>query len=315
MAMTMIGELSQARRFSIDNKLVRRATRAFMVRSDGAVRGGIEAAIAVGVDFGDPYRTLNTESGEFEYDTGLEVDNVDSEPYDPEDYTIWKVTVSYSSNPPEPAQFTAGGATNINTAGGGGSDPAGGDGQNESPLAEPAKIVWSRRNHNQAMYLSRDTPPKKFVNSAGTPFSRSAEFDEGVLILTITRNESSYNATDRELYWNTVNEWPFYGFLTEAVLCEDITGFRDYRNKTQFWPVTYRFAINSAINYWHWRPVDKGPEYLDAGGNRKRAIEGAGHTKEVLLDGAGGRNPEASDPTILDFTIYPQMDFGPLDLE
>lgn len=322
MATTVIGELSQGRRLSIDNTLKREATRAFIVRTDTPVRGGLEVLIALGVDFGDPYRTLNTSSGEYEYDTGLEMYRVEAEPYDPDDYTVWKITVYYSSDPPDPALFTAGGATNINTQGGGGSNPAGGDGQNESPLAEPAKVVWGKSTRLVAMAKALNDPPtnrqNKFVTGAGQPFSKNPEIDFGMLSLTITRNEADFDAVDREQYWETTNAWPFYGFLANSVLCTSITGFRDYRNKTIFWPVTYQFLLDSTGNAHKWRPVNKGTQYLTTGDDlttRKDNPSNTGRPQEVFLRADGTVLPDASDPVVLDFTIYAESNFDDLVLE
>lgn len=322
MATTVIGDLQQYRRFHINNKLEREYQRGILVRTDTPVRGPLEASIAAGVDFGEAYRSLNTSSGEFEYDTGAEAYDFEGVPYSPEDdFTLWVIIVKYSSNPPDPSYFTAGGGANINTQGGN-AQGGGGDGQNESPLAEPAKVVWGKSTRLVALAKALNDPPtnrqNKFVTGAGQPFSKNPEIDFGMLSLTITRNEADFDAVDREQYWETTNAWPFYGFLANSVLCTSITGSRDYRNKTTFWPVTYQFLLDSTGNAHKWRPVNKGTQYLTTGDDlttRKDNPSNTGRPQEVFLRADGTVLPDASDPVVLDFTIYAESNFDDLALE
>lgn len=316
MATSLIGELPR-RSFSIENTLKREAERQFLVRSDQPVRGALEASIACGVSFGDIYQTQNTDTGEYEYDSGMEAHQFSAAPLDPEnDMTCWVITVRYSSSPLDPDYYTAGGGANIGTQGGGGSESGGGDGQNESPLAEPAKIVWGKRARSKALYQSLDVPPLRFVTGAGEPFTKVPEIDEGVLTLTITRNEATFDQVYMQHFWNTVNMWPFYQFLEYSVLCESITGLRDYRNKTQFHQVTYQFAIDQAYHGWNWRPVNKGTKYREAvGAAPKDALSATGRVKEVYLRVDGTLLPDEFDPILLDFTIYPEANFDELNLE
>lgn len=310
MATRFIGELNQPRRFSIDNTLKREYTRAFIVITDAPVRGPLEASIACGIRFGEIYRTLSTSSGEWEYDAGAAAYKFEAAPEDPDCNELWRITVTYGSHIRDPAQYTAGGGTSPSTQGGGG--------QNELPTSEPAKIVWGKQARKVALYQALNSPPinngNKFQTSAREPFRNTPEVDRGLITLTITRNESTFDQVAAEEYWDCVNAWPFYGFLEFSVLCDSITGFRDYRNKIQFWQVTYVFIINNEIHGWNWKPVDKGTKYLVAGVQKDAPTE-IGRVKEVYLDGSGGQLATTSAPVLLDFVIHPEIDFNPLNLE
>lgn len=312
-----ITELHRPRRYAMDYKLKRTATRAFLVRFDDPVREGLEAAISVGINFGDIYRTQNAATdGTYTYDSGLIATDFEAEPHDEDHYQIWKVTWNYRSELDDPTLHSAyaQGGTGI-----GGGSTSGGGGLNEEPWLEPQKIFFGKNQRKTALHKSLDNPPKRFVNSAGTPFSTVPETDDGLLTMTIVRNEQFINVTETmdaySAYWDTVNDDPFFSWMPGLVKCDSITAQSDYRNKQRFYVVTYQFTIGKDISSHWWRAVDKGPKYFINANELVQAVERAGHPNEVFLDGSGALLPDGDDPEKIDFVIYESKSFAPLGLD
>jgi hypothetical protein len=318
MAVISVTELND-RSYASDYKLRRTAKRTFLVQFDDPVYEGLGAAVGVGIDYGDIYRTqFSATLGDFTYDSGCIATRFEASPEQPDNnLTLWRVTWHYESHLDEqgdPALWST-------TQGAGGSTQGGG-GLNERPELEPTKYFWGKMDRTRALPKPIESPSNsfnKFQNSAGTPFSKVPEVDNSALLLTIQKNlilpspQDAFN--EYRSYWDTVNADPFFGFLPGYVKCVSITGESAFRNDVVYYPITFVFAIDTTWG-WLWHPVDKGPEYInEASGLRVKSIEETGHGSEVFLDGEGGKLGTTSAPVELDFTIYEEKEFWPLDLE
>lgn len=312
-----ITETNMDRSYSMDYKRRRTANRGFYVQFDDPVRAGLEAAISVGINFGDIYRSQAASTdGTWEYDSGLIAVSFDAKPVTDDSLTFWRVVWSYESHldqQGDPALWTTDPTAAASTSGGGGA--------NESPELEPTKFYWGKRERKWALHKPVDDPSNsfdKFQNSAYTPYTRVPEVDNGLLTLTITKNlilpDPPAAFREYKSYWDTTNADPFFGFVIPgSVKCDSITGESAFRNNVTYYAMTFAFSIDEAL-LWDWRPVDKGPDYW-TGLVRLRAVDDTGHPNEVYLDGTGGKLAEADPPVLNQFRIYERKLFHPLGLE
>jgi hypothetical protein len=316
MAVLSVTELND-RSYASDYKLRRTAKRTFLVQFDDPVYEGLGAAVGVGIDYGDIYRTqFSATLGDYTYDSGCIATRFEANPEQPDNnLTLWRVTWYYESHLDEqgdPALWST-------TQGAGGSTQGGG-GLNERPELEPTKYFWGKMDRK--IVLPRPVTESsnsfdRFENSAGTPYTKLPDVDSGILILTIQKNlilpSPSAAFKEYKSYWDTVNADPFFGFLPKHVKCMSITGESAFRNDVVYYPITFVFAIDEVWS-WEWKPVDKGPEYL-LGAARLRSVDQTGHPNEVYLDGTGFELGAGEDPVINQFAIYEQKEFWPLNLE
>lgn len=312
-----VTEISRPRSFRMDYKRRRSYTRSFRVVMDDPVYDGLAAAVHVGINYQDIYRTqASANDGSFVYDSGAIAVEVDGHPETDDDYRIWIVNWRYESHldqQGDPALWTSNPTAAASTAGGGGA--------NETPTLEPAKYYWGKRERKVASRKPIPDPSNsfdKYRNSAGTPFKAHPEVDGGIRTLVITKNLILPNAPDAFRFYDefqdTVNADPFFGYLPEQVKCESIVGNSAYRNKVTYHEMTFNFAISGWG--WKWEPVDKGPMYFPTGEFEiQKAVERTGHPNEVFLDGSGEILAGGADPFLLTFKVYESKEFWPLGLE
>ena len=161
---------------------------------------------------------------------------------------------------------------------------------------------------------------KAIATSAGEPYDPSPEEELEILLVNITRWElPNFSMAQYYAYQNGVNDAAFM-FGDQSIAeghCKIRTriGRRERHvandgTETEFRQYDYTLAVSPLS--WDIELLDFGTYYLDAGGNVKKFID---EGKEFgLLDGAGGKLPDAADPEYNTWKNKRRVDFTALSL-
>jgi len=105
------------------------------------------------------------------------------------------------------------------------------------PLRAP-DYSWATGSSPQEMLL--DVNGKVVQNSAKQPFDPAVERNNSFRILTIGRNEASFNAYAMESYIDTLNSTPIFGYAAREGRIDAIDAVVEYdANYGAYWRVTY----------------------------------------------------------------------------
>lgn len=185
----------------------------------------------------------------------------------------------------------------------------------ENPLLRPADLSW---DHVYVMKpLERDRDGNAILNSSYERFDPPPETEDVRQVLTVVRNQATYNAQLYQTYANTVNEVDWMGFKAGTVRLMKLSAVRQFENGILFWRVTFEFHIRSGsiatneADAWAIRILDRGYFKWD-GFDREliRSPTGSLITTPALLDGDGGVLEPGDDPVYLTFHYLPQQDFA-----
>jgi len=192
----------------------------------------------------------------------------------------------------------------------------------EDPLQRPAVYKWSTETIRLPVEKTIDGNFPR--NSAGDPFDPPIEQDAAQRVLTITRNEASFDPGDLDQYSFTTNATSFFDYDPGAARMEPINGDEHFEADASFWVVTYviKFRDRPDIDpadQWSSRPLDRGLREIDDLGNSDPIEDKGGRqvSVPVPLDGDGAKlDPvDTSSMVYLNFVIYEPVDWTPLDLE
>lgn len=279
-------------RGNVNEKGVNEYTRVFQVITTAPTVGAVAVRMATGIPRRyDAYATA-TETDNSSLATRIATQQDDENPL------IWEVTVDYGSPSTDQDQS---GATEPN------------------PVLRPAVLAWSFQKFQRAVWKDKDN--KGILNSAKEFFDPPPEMDDSRPILTITRNQLTYNTAIAIDYQDAVNSDSFLGFAAGKVKVAGISAQSQVEGRYVFWSVTYEFEFRR--EGWKLSILDQGRNkrvganltpilQKDASGN---AINVA-VSDPVPLDGSGGElsNPTPSTAKFLDFDVYKTMPFAALHL-
>src|SRR5262249_3176673 len=114
-----------------------------------------------------------------------------------------------------------------------------------------------------------------------------------------------------------VNKGAWNGYNPGTVKVLPILSDMEYNPVCGFYyVVTYEFEIN--FDGWAKSILDQGLRVLDSGTNKQKpAVDENGQavTSPVLLDGGGGQLDPRSTPVYLEYVVYAEVDFAPLNLD
>lgn len=191
------------------------------------------------------------------------------------------------------------------------------------PWNEPAVYAWGAQATEQIVEYDVVTA-KPVRNSAGAPFDPGVSATRYEAVLTVSRNQTTYNESTALAYIGAVNNATFYGSPRGYCMCTGITAtsqthVSEAGVKTPYWAVQFNFAFrNTSIGYG-WQP-----KILDAGYCKKATsgalipitIAGREPSSPVPLDGSGQplAHPETDTPVWLDFKVYPEANFSALGI-
>lgn len=212
----------------------------------------------------------------------------------------------------------------------------------DNPLERAPEISWSYAEATEPYFLDR-TPeseqgPKPVTNSAGEPFEQYLERECGTLTITISRNESAYDAAALDQYSHTVNSKQVridntiydpgtlkLSPITATKATETYTGSDGKPVTVTYYKKTY--VLKASRAGWNQKVLDVGvnegvqvddPDHAGMKLVTLRPILDRGNkqvTKPVPLDGLGHKRPSVTDkPAQLTFRPYVSMDWTPINL-
>lgn len=147
---------------------------------------------------------------------------------EPDDWGFWIVEVDYSTN------FRAKEAGAPSVDGGHG-------GQHNNPEQEPPDINYE--NETREVAHEKDLDNKRYLTTAGVPFSPPPTTPVGNLVITYGRNELFFNKDQAEHYLYTVNDKLWNGYPAGTVWITQYTGKAVYKGPLIYARVNFRFRI------------------------------------------------------------------------
>lgn len=301
MAVLSVSEVFSGRSRKVAKDWTRTYTRTFRVITDNSHDGGQEVTYAVPIVFGSIYTNGFSGFGGVgaytatEYDGGAFANEFNAEPDGADDGKSWLVTVGYG--PFDPQQFP------------------------ENPLLKPLEIEGGFNPYEEV--VDEDQTGKAVVNSASDPFDPPITEEDPRQVLTIVRNEPSFDWATAYQYRNAVSSDEFWGAAPGQAKVVRISAKRAWDQYLAansitpggfFWIVTYEFEFN--IKGWHRFVLDQGMRKL-SGGNQSLIVllDGTSVTSPVLLDGNGGVLAASAEPVFLEFITKPELPFAIFNLE
>jgi hypothetical protein len=156
--------------------------------------------------------------------------------------------------------------------------------------------------------------------TAGEVFDPPPMFDESRPVVTIRRNEASFNPLLALEYQNSVNSDVFFGCKPRTAKLRSITADQHSEKGYFYWQVTYVIAFRRET--WDLRSINYGSYYLVTAGSTSTAPfinrDGSLRFGYIKADGTAlGVNPASSDVvanSILTFRIHIEKPFSSLNL-
>jgi hypothetical protein len=287
MAIQSCAEMAEKRSAAVDRAWNRTYSRTFRVITDDKYDGARLVSRAPGIALGNIYDTTNPHTSVNEQDLqsfcmGIKVQcaHVDG--------CTWEVTFEYG--PYDPTIHP------------------------ENPLDQPAEIAWTFAPFESI--ADEDVNGDAIVNSAGDYFDPPVMKDDSQPVLTITRNEPTFDPLLAAECRDKTNDAPFLGSAPGTVKVMDISGDRQWNAQCQwYWKVRYEFKFDKKT--WTRTLLDQGVMELDPGGTHQQVIQNSGvpSASPSLLDGSGHVLAHGSPPVYLDFDIYEPIDFGQFNID
>ena len=265
--------------------------------------------------------------GVYEYDTNCLLTDLraDEQPNN-DDWGDYTVSAVYSTKLP-----TGGSASRPGSP----SHPA----TRENPTLEWPTIRWTFQDIEIPRYQDLDGIP--ITNSAGQALDGGAVMRRySCKVLTITRNEPSFDSDKAARYANSLNSKPFLGYQRWAVKCGAPTAEARWKGDLQYWSVTYQLtfhpkdifqleqvgglsihpktAANRSGDFYKWAntwqamrvdagtrqytgPLDRGAMLLDTNSTQQIFLTGRPVHDPVLLNGKGKQLLSADEPDMLPY--------------
>jgi len=181
--------------------------------------------------------------------------------------------------------------------------------EEENPLNERPKVSWSLAQFQEN--VEYDINGKPILNSAGEPYSEPVQIDQSRLVLTITRNEASFNPALALAYADAVSATTFKGAPAGKVKVANIASTEEEHKNVAggvYSKTTYTFHFNS--RGFQKKLLDHGFREKVEGKLKHILVQGQKITEAALLDGTGKQLPEGGQPKFKDWHVYPKLPFG-----
>lgn len=198
-----------------------------------------------------------------------------------------------------------------------------------NPLDWPLRISWDQAKFEGV--ADRDINGDAVVNSAGQLFDPPATRDDSRWVLTIVRNEKTFDPKWADAYKDALNEDDFMGrgpgeWKIDSITSGDPIHDEDSGTKDGFYyAVTYKFAHNPAVDEetgevvgWRALILDSGYKQVDASSGKLKPIldeTGAEHKTPQLLDGNGNALPVDGTPAYMKYDIYKSVKFTDFEFD
>lgn len=138
------------------------------------------------------------------------------------------------------------------------SDPADPGGVQDNPLLDPIQVDWGYWGRELA--ITEDVYGNPIVNAANDPFDPPYTDEVHNLMVTVTRNEATFNPVVADSYTDaTNNDNCTIAGLTispRQACCLELSGRTAWRNDSVYWVVTYRIAFKADL--WDVRLANQG---------------------------------------------------------
>jgi len=273
----------------------RQFTRHFQVLTDNPRTSQLQVRLATGIP-----RLFDI------YNTGVESDNwcfVESVKVDqePNDLKFWYITIFYNSVSIDPQRTRP-----LNQTPGSSGQPS------TPPTSEPDQFAWSSETFKKA--VTEDINGDQMENTVGDPFYPPHLIDDFRLILTVTRNQATFNGPSILTDKGTVNSFAWNGFPPLYVLLYDIDAQTKFQDNVRYWQVKYVFKIGTTP----WNPT----LILNRGFNKVNDIGPLHPSQPIIskttaqptriphnLDEFGGVIPKGGPKYHLERVFYYEIDF------
>lgn len=193
-----------------------------------------------------------------------------------------------------------------------------------NPLDKPYELSWSLAPYQTTTIEDIDGSP--ILNTAGDPFD-PIEIDDSRVVLTVTRNEASFDGPLAWEYRDAINSDEFLGSPPRTVKVAGITARRHYDQtvlRDWFFTVTYNFHFNA--DGWRKKILSTGLREL-VNGKREPIYSprkaGSAITTPAMLDKNGKHIPnedeleegeEAGEPHWLEKKVYKELPFSTFNI-
>lgn len=242
--------------------------------------------------------------------------DISAKPQDDDDWQVWIVTVKYSTNKVRPGAGTSGNPKHP---------------ESNKPEDEEPEVSWDSETFQIA--LSEDLDGTTILNAAGDPFVPSPMEEATCPVLTVTRNEGTWTATDQMKWSNVVNTDKFLNWTPGQALMKPPKAQKKWKGGYKYWRVTYKVV---GINFMEKGKTTWQTRLLNAGYRELKlvqtsplvfkllpiaAFDASGHkvTHPVLLDKNGVQvQPNAQGKKVaewLTFRTRQDQAFAPLKLD
>lgn len=285
MAVTGVVELGPGRSGGINRIFERGFTRKFQVDTDNPHTGTQAVLAAVNALVSGIYAigVIGTDAWA-ESDAGATIAEIKAD-CTSEDGCTWEVTVDYG--PADPRIV-------------------------DNPLDAPLDVAWSFAQFERVVDV--DINGAGVFNSAGDAFDPTITADDSRPVLTISRNEATFDILLAAQYKDHVNTATFFGAGPRCVKVANIQAKRDYHPACGlFWKMDYEFHFN--LDTWDKKILDQGMRFKSGSTRKVIQVDGQPASAPVPLNGSGAVKL-LSDPAVyLTFRVYPEADFSIFGLE
>lgn len=181
------------------------------------------------------------------------------------------------------------------------------DSTSSSPLDEAWQYDWSFSQYEEPVEVSVNG--FYVLNSAGDPFSEPITRERARPILSVSRNELSFNSILSIYYVGAINLDSFQGGGPGTVRCINIGASRQYQDGFgYYWSAKYEFEFRS--EGWDKIVLDAGYRELSGGKKKQIMVNGRPVNDPALLNGGGGAAPAGAEPSYKRFQVYPALPFS-----
>lgn len=260
------------RPYSVDGKI--EYVRKWRVRTTLKGLGGLVVCTAPGIPRpGAPY--ISSVDGVYEYDlNALLTDLRYQENTTNDDWGDYEVTATYGN------RFPTGGPANL--AGAPGSQAV-----RDNPTLEWPTIRWTFQDLQIPRY--QDLDGLTVTNSAGQLSNGGAYTRKfGCKVLTVTRNEATFDSDKAQRYAYAVNSQPFLGYPRWAVQCLPPQAEARFNATMQYWTVTYTLHFHPK-NIYNRADLGGMSVHPRTGASRAADLDAYLNTWQVLQLDAGTR--------------------------
>jgi hypothetical protein len=192
----------------------------------------------------------------------------------------------------------------------------------ENPMDQPIRVNWGFAEFQKVAVT--DIEGAAIVNSAGERFTSAAEIEDSRPVLSITRNEPTFDPAVAAAYKDAINTDTFFGGDPGTWKVVKLDGDLTWsQNAGWYYVVNYEFQFNP--ENWLLKIDDNGLRETSDDGSlipivkkdaSGKAIWPCGPvTDPCLLDGQGKQLGEGASPVILTFHVRKELAFQDLGLD